>query len=104
MECDLAVQQDAKRENLDRVRRENFVGAQSATWLRDIAKVLNRRFDPHGRDRPLISGRTAARRAASQTAARPERMGPRLHGMARRAEQNALNRRPLLRRTWCAGW
>jgi hypothetical protein len=44
----------SKRENLDRVRRENFVGAQSATWLRDIVKVLNRRFDPDGRDRPLV--------------------------------------------------
>jgi hypothetical protein len=44
----------SKRENLDRVRRENFVAAQSATWLRDIVKVLNRRFDPDGRDRPLV--------------------------------------------------
>lgn len=44
----------SKRENLDRLRSENFVGASSATWLRDVAKVLNRRFDPAGRDRPLI--------------------------------------------------
>jgi len=44
----------SKRENLDRVRRENFIGAQSATWLRDIVKVFNRRFDPNGRDRPLV--------------------------------------------------
>jgi hypothetical protein len=36
----------SKRENLDRLRDENFVGASSATWLRDVAKVLNRRFDP----------------------------------------------------------
>jgi hypothetical protein len=43
-----------KRENLDRLREENFIGASSATWLRDIAKVLNRRFDPAGRDRPLV--------------------------------------------------
>lgn len=44
----------SKRENLDRLRRENFIGASSATWLRDVAKVLNRRFDPAGRDRPLV--------------------------------------------------
>lgn len=43
----------SKRENLDRLRDENFIGASSATWLRDVAKVLNRRFDPAGRDRPL---------------------------------------------------
>lgn len=43
-----------KRENLDRLREANFIGASSATWLRDVAKVLNRRFDPEGRDRPLV--------------------------------------------------
>lgn len=43
-----------KRENLDRLRDENFIGASSVTWLRDVAKVLNRRFDPEGRDRPLV--------------------------------------------------
>lgn len=44
----------SKRENLDRLRRENFVGARTATWLRDLAKVLNRRLQPEGRDRALI--------------------------------------------------
>jgi hypothetical protein len=44
----------SKRENLDRLRSENFIGASSATWLRDVAKVLNRRFDPAGRERPLV--------------------------------------------------
>jgi Putative inner membrane protein (DUF1819) len=44
----------SKRENLDRLRSENFIGAGSATWLRDVAKVLNRRFQPEGRDRPLV--------------------------------------------------
>lgn len=44
----------SKRANLDRLRAENFIGAKSATWLRDVAKVLNRRFDPEGRDRPLV--------------------------------------------------
>ena len=44
----------SKRENLDRLRRDNFIGTRSAAWLRDIAKVLNRRFDPGGRDRALV--------------------------------------------------
>ena len=44
----------SKRENLDRIRAENPIGAKSATWLRDVAKVLNRRFDPVGRDKPLV--------------------------------------------------
>jgi hypothetical protein len=44
----------SKRENLDRLRRENFIGAKTTTWLRDVAKVLNRRFDPDVRDRPLV--------------------------------------------------
>ena len=44
----------SKRENLDRLREENYIGAKSATWLRDVAWVLNRRFVPDGRDRPLV--------------------------------------------------
>lgn len=44
----------SKRENLTRLRDENFIGASSTTWLRDVAKVLNRRFDPAGRDKPLV--------------------------------------------------
>jgi hypothetical protein len=43
----------SKRENLARVREKNTIGAGSATWLRDVTKVLSRRFDPAGRDRPL---------------------------------------------------
>ena len=43
----------SKLQNLDHLRRENFIGATSATWLRDVAWVMNRRFDPEGRDRPL---------------------------------------------------
>lgn len=45
---------ESKKENLDRLRRENYIAATSATWLRDVAKVLNRRLDPGGRDRPLV--------------------------------------------------
>jgi hypothetical protein len=44
----------SKRENLDRLRAENYIGASSATWLRDVAWVLSRRYDPTGRDRPLV--------------------------------------------------
>lgn len=44
----------SKKENLDRLRSENFIGAGSSTWLRDVAKVINRRFDPAGRDRALV--------------------------------------------------
>ena len=44
----------SKRENLDHLRADNFIGALSAAWLRDVAKVLNRRFDPEGRDRALV--------------------------------------------------
>jgi hypothetical protein len=45
----------SKRQNLDRLREENFIGASTTTWLRDIAKVFNRRFDPNGRDRALAA-------------------------------------------------
>ena len=44
----------SKRANLDRLREENFIGASSSTWLRDVAKVLNRRFEPDDRDRALV--------------------------------------------------
>jgi hypothetical protein len=44
----------SKRENLDSLRAKNAIGAGSSAWLRDVAKVLNRRFDPGGRDLPLV--------------------------------------------------
>ena len=44
----------SKRENLDRLRDDNYIGAPSGTWLRDVAKVINRRYDPAGRDRALV--------------------------------------------------
>jgi hypothetical protein len=44
----------SKRENLDRLREDNYIGASSGTWLRDVAKVINRRYDPAGRDRALV--------------------------------------------------
>ena len=44
----------SKKANLDRLRDENYIGAQSTNWLRDVGKVLNRRLDPGGRDRALV--------------------------------------------------
>ena len=41
-------------ENLRRVREDNMIGATSAHWARDVAWVMSRRFDPAGRDRPLV--------------------------------------------------
>lgn len=43
----------SKRANLDRVRAGEVIGGTEA-WLRDVAKVINRRFDPKGRDRALV--------------------------------------------------
>jgi len=43
-----------RRANIARLKELNVFGAQSANWLRDLGKVLNRRFDPSGRDRPLV--------------------------------------------------
>ena len=44
----------SRMENLRRVREENTLGTSSGHWARDVAKVLNRRFDPDERDRPLV--------------------------------------------------
>lgn len=44
----------SRTENLRRVREDNTIGATSTHWARDVAKVLNRRFDPADRDRPLV--------------------------------------------------
>lgn len=44
----------SKVDNLRRVREENSIGGTSANWAIDVAKVINRRFDPAGRDRPLV--------------------------------------------------
>jgi hypothetical protein len=44
----------SKLENLRRLEHTNGLGAKSHNWARDVRKVLNRRFDPEGRDRPLV--------------------------------------------------
>jgi hypothetical protein len=45
----------SKLENLRHAREDNTMGATSANWALNVAKVLNRRFDPAGRDRPLVA-------------------------------------------------
>jgi len=45
----------SKLENLKRVREQNTIGATSTNWALNVSKVLNRRFDPAGRDRPLVA-------------------------------------------------
>jgi hypothetical protein len=42
---------------------------ESATWLRDVAKVLNRRFDPAGRDRRSSCSRSTVARRGVEAAA-----------------------------------
>jgi hypothetical protein len=44
----------SRTENLRRVRESNSIGGTSDNWTRDVTKVLSRRFDPAGRDRPLV--------------------------------------------------
>lgn len=43
-----------KVDNLTRMREENTFGSGSANWSRDVAWAISRRFDPAGRDRPLV--------------------------------------------------
>jgi len=44
----------SNEENLRQVRDDNTIGASSANWLRDVCKLLHRRFDPNGRDQALV--------------------------------------------------
>jgi len=44
----------SRGENLQRMKEGNTIGASSANWLRDVAKILNRRYQPNGRDRALV--------------------------------------------------
>ncbi len=45
---------DSNDKNFVRLRKENLIGASTEHWLRDVAKVLHRRFDPAKRDRALV--------------------------------------------------
>jgi len=44
----------SRTENLRRYQEGGVVAASSQSWLHNTAKVLHRRFDPAGRDRPLV--------------------------------------------------
>ena len=41
-------------DNLASMKAMNAIGAKSENWLRDVAFVLRRRFEPEGRDRDLV--------------------------------------------------
>jgi len=41
-------------DNLKVFKNTNPIGARSTNWLRDVAFVLSRRFQPNGRDRVLV--------------------------------------------------
>ena len=44
----------SKSENLRRIRASGVLPLKSSHWLRDVLWVLSRRFEPDGRDRPLV--------------------------------------------------
>ena len=44
----------SKLENLTDSASLNAIGASSRSWAAQVAKVLKRRFDPEGRDSPLV--------------------------------------------------
>ena len=58
----------SKLENLKSVRDGNTVAGTSSHWVRDVVKVINRRYDPDSRDRPLVE---LAKSALSREAWRP---------------------------------
>jgi bacteriophage exclusion system BrxA-like protein len=41
-------------ENFERLEQANVIGAKSTNWLRDVIKVLHRRFAPSSYDRALV--------------------------------------------------
>jgi hypothetical protein len=44
----------SKRANLDRLRESNSIGAPTQAWLKKVCGAISSRFDPAGRDRPLV--------------------------------------------------
>ena len=46
--------QRSKAENLQGLKDSNAIGAKSTNWLRDVAFVISRRFDPERQDCPLV--------------------------------------------------
>lgn len=43
-----------REQNLAAMKETNSIGAKSVNWLRDVAFVLNRRYQPNARDRALV--------------------------------------------------
>lgn len=43
-----------KTANFKRVQQDNLIGAQNSNWLANIIQAVRRRFEPGGRDRPLV--------------------------------------------------
>jgi len=46
-----------KATNLERIRANGALASVSSNWARDVSKVLNRRFDPSGRERAVVGSR-----------------------------------------------
>jgi len=44
----------SREQNLASMKATNSIGATSASWLRDVAFVLHRRFNPDNQDRALV--------------------------------------------------
>lgn len=44
----------SKADNLERIKANGAFASASSNWARDVSKVLNRRFDPGGRDRTVV--------------------------------------------------
>lgn len=57
-----------KADNLARLQAENLIGAKNTRWIEEVRKVVHRRFDPEGRDRPLV---VLAQRGCDLTVWRP---------------------------------
>jgi hypothetical protein len=45
---------DSKKQNIERLQQEKFMGPRSAAWYRNAGFVLSRRFDPGFMDRALV--------------------------------------------------
>ena len=44
----------SKRANLEQLRLTNSIGAPTQAWLKKVCGAISSRFDPAGRDRPLV--------------------------------------------------
>ena len=81
---------DRSARTSQRLERDNAIGAPSRNWARDVARSLNRRFDPEGRDRPLVELAQARLRSRGLEAAPPLAHDPRRVPRPRLPHQLAL--------------